>query len=209
MKKDKKKNMSKGKITTEVKSSNIKEKDKKIKKENEENKQKRERKFNIDKEKIFKGIGVGLIVLIVLVLSFLASKSYAIDTESFEFKNITIDEYLTLVADEEANIIYVARPNCSWCQKESPIIKKIGSEYDLTINYLDTSNFTYQTEDGNFAYTEDGLKFVGTSEKYQNEGYGTPNTLIVQNGEIIDGIYQYADASQLKDLFKRNGFINE
>ena len=161
--------------------------------------------ITIDKTKLFKGIGVIAAVALIIGLSFVASKSYSKDTKTFEFTNITIDEYLAKMKEEEKSIIYVARPDCSYCVKESPIIKRLGAEYDLEIFYLDTSDFVdYEAQD----YTEDGYKFINSSDEYK-EGFGTPNTIIVQNGEIVDGVFQYVEASELKDLFKRNGFLNE
>ena len=106
---------------------------------------------------------------------------------------------------DEKSIIYVARPTCSYCVKETPIIKRLGAEYNLKIYYLNTQNFYSSTTQN---YTEDGYKFINSAEQYK-DGFGTPNTIIVQNGKIVDGIYQYVEANELKDLFVRNGFINE
>lgn len=161
--------------------------------------------INIDKGKLIKGIGVVLVVLAVLVLSYFASTSYGTNSKSVEFINISIDEYLEKLNGEEKSIIYVARPSCSYCTIETPILKKIASKYDLEVFYLDTSSFY----DANIQdYTEDGYKFINSAEVYE-QGYGTPNTIIVQNGEIIDGVYQYVEAKELENLFERNGYVNE
>lgn len=170
---------------------------------------KKEKKINFDKVKILKGIGVGAIVLIVLGLSFLVSKNYDSNVSSYEFNKITIDEYLALVDSDDASIVYVAMPGCGWCQKQTPILKKIAAENNLEVNYLDTTNFVYQTETGETAYSEAGLKFISTSERYKAEGYGTPNTIIVQNGTVVDGVFQYSDRNGLIELFERAGFISE
>lgn len=165
---------------------------------------KKEENNKIDKTKLLKGLGVIAVVLAVLGLSFFVSKSYGA-TGSYEFTNITIDEYLDLMKSEDKKIVYVARPNCSFCVKETPILKRIANEFNLEVYYLDTTKFY----DSNIQdYTEDGYKFINSAEVYQ-QGFGTPNTIIVQNGEIVDGVYQYVEASELKDLFERNGFINE
>lgn len=177
-----------------------------MKKENKKEKNdKIQINLNIDKSKLFKGIGVIAAVLLVVVLSFFASKSYGAGTSAYEFTDITIDEYLDKLASDEKSIIYIARPSCSFCVKETPILKKIASQYELEVFYLDTTDF-FDSEAQD--YTEDGYKFINSAEVY-NQGYGTPNTIIVQGGEIVDGVYQYVEASELKDLFERNGFINE
>jgi predicted bacteriocin transport accessory protein len=106
--------------------------------------------------------------------------------------------------EEEKSIIYVARPGCSWCQKESPIVKSVGSEYDLKIYYLNTDPF-WDSEAQ--TYTAEGQKFIDSDEHYK-DGWGTPNTIIVGNGKVLDGEFSYVEKDKLKDLFKRNGFIN-
>lgn len=169
----------------------------------EKNKDLIEIKFS--KKNLLKGIGITLAVLAVIGLSYLTSNIYSSNSNSVDFIDITIDEYLEILKEEDKNIIYVASPTCSYCSMETPILKKIMSQYDLKVYYLNTSEF-YDSSIND--YTEDGYKFINSSEVYE-QGYGTPNTIIVQNGEIIDGEYQYVEASTLKDLFVRNGYIDE
>lgn len=174
-------------------------------KKNNEKKENIEIKFSINKGKLLKGVGVVAAVCLILGLSFFVSKSYGANTSTFEYVNITIDEYLELMKSDTKKIIYIARPSCSFCIKQSPILKRVASKYELEINYLNTENFYDATIQD---YTEDGYKLINSAKEYAN-GFGTPNTIIVQNGEIVDGIFQYSEASELEDLFERNGFINE
>lgn len=160
-------------------------------------------KFN--KTKILKGLGIAAIVIGVLVLAFCVSKTNSGSSSNFSFIEITIDDYLEKMKESDKSIIYVARPGCSWCQKEKPIIQNIGSKYNLKIYYLNTDPFF--DNDAN-DYTEAGKKFMASSEKY-NKGWGTPNTIIVQNGEIVDGVFGYVEADKLTALFKEHGFLNE
>lgn len=155
-------------------------------------------KFN--KKNLIKGVGLVVIVFAVLGLAFLVSNKTNAETKTFEFTEITIDEYLEKMNASEKSIIYIARPGCTWCQKQSPITKRLGSSYDLTIYYLNTDNVTSDEA----AYE----KFRNSAEQYSGD-WGTPNTIIVQGGKIVDGIFGYAEADNLKDLFVRNGFINE
>ena len=178
------------------------EKDKKNK---NEKKNKVEEKSKFDKSKLLKGIGVIAIVIAIIGISFVASKGYGTGADAYEFTDITIDEYLELMQGEDKKIIYIARPTCSYCSLETPLLKQIASQYDLDVYYLDTTNFFDSSIND---YTEDGYKLINSHEVY-NEGFGTPNTIIVQNGDIVDGVYQYVEASELKDLFERNGLLNE
>lgn len=158
----------------------------------------------INKKNLLKGLGVVAVVIVVLGIAFFASNNTG-DGKVVEFTNITIDEYLDRMNMDEKSIIYIARPSCSWCQKETPIIKKLMSQYDLTVYYLNTEYF-YDSEIQD--YTEDGYKLINSSGKYA-EGFGTPNTIIVSGGEIVDGKFGYVEANELKDMLVSNGFINE
>lgn len=163
--------------------------------------------INIDKTKLLKGLGIGFIAIIILGVAFLANSNYS--PKNVKFNNITIDEYLELMSknqkDDTKQIVYVASPSCSYCNMETPILKKIVGKYELQVNYLNTEKFYDASKED---YTEDGYKFINSSDIYKN-GYGTPNIIIIQNGEIIDGIYQYAEASQIEELFKNNNLIKE
>ncbi len=165
------------------------------------------------KEKIFKGIGVALVVALVLGFAYWVSLSYGENIE-YEFTYIDVDQYIEYMNGDEAKIIYVARPLCSFCQQEEPIIKRVAAKNNLTLYYLDTTDFVEHNEDGttktdesgNVIYTENGKKFMASADVYK-EGWGTPNTIIVKGGKIVDGIYQYVPEADLIELFKDNGFI--
>ena len=57
--------------------------------------------FKINKKNLLKGIGVVVIVLAILGLSFVASKNYGLGTEAYKLTDITIDEYLELMHSED------------------------------------------------------------------------------------------------------------
>ena len=207
-KKDEKKTVKK--VEKEEPKKTVKKETKKIEKKEdsvkkEEKKPSSEMIIKVDKTKLFKGIGIALLVLAVMGIAFFVSKNASKETVAFEFVEIDIDQYLELMKKDEKSIVYVARPGCSWCQKESPIIKRIGGEFGLTIYYLNTDPFW---DSVNSTYTESGRKFINSDEQYA-DGWGTPNTIIVGNGSIIDGEFSYVERSSLIDLFVKNGFIDE
>ena len=192
---------------------------KKVSEKNNTKETKKEEKKGLTKEtksKIFKGIGVIAVVALVLGFAYWTSLSYGqnVDTSSFDFNYIDVDKYIEYMNDSEARIIYVAKPDCSFCQMETPIITRIAVKNNLTINYLDTTNFLEHDDEGNVKYdengnaikTETGNKFVASAPEYA-DGWGTPNTIIVKDGKIVDGIYQYVEEAELKTLFRNNGFI--
>lgn len=120
------------------------------------------------------------------------------DEERKELNNISIDDYLSLLNGEEASIIYIARPTCSHCQVQKPIMENLAFKYEnLKINYLNTDELD-----------NEGIKKLQSSDEFFNEGWGTPTTLIVKGGKIVDSIAGETSGASLVELFKKYGIID-
>ena len=120
------------------------------------------------------------------------------DEERKELNNISIDDYLSLLNGEEASIIYIARPTCSHCQVQKPIMENLVFKYEnLKINYLNTDELD-----------NEGIKKLQSSDEFFNEGWGTPTTLIVKGGKIVDSIAGETSGASLVELFKKYGIID-
>ena len=126
------------------------------------------------------------------------TKATAGSTELSEagFNEVSIDQYLELVSSSEKSIILVARPTCYYCQQFTPILKQVMEDMNLTINYIDTDKFT----------TADYEKFSNSLDYIKNNEWGTPLTLVVQNGEAIDVNSGYVELDAIKEFFTKNGF---
>ena len=72
--------------------------------------------------------------------------------------------------DSEARIIYVAKPDCSYCQMETPIVKRLAVKYDLPIYYLDTTDFLEHDDEGNVKYDDEGNAIkTETGKKFEHQ----------------------------------------
>ena len=120
----------------------------------------------------------------------------SVTLESAGFNEVTLDEYLSLIKEDTQNIILVARPTCGYCEKFTPILKKAKDDMKLTINYVNTDNFS----------TEDWEKFEASLDYYANNEWGTPLVLIVKNGEVIADNGGYVELDTIKKFFKANGY---
>ena len=69
-------------------------------------------------------------------------------------------------------------------------------DMDLTINYVDTDKFSNDDWDTFYA----SLSYLNENE------WGTPLTLIVQNGEVVDVNQGYVELDTIKTFFSNNGF---
>lgn len=119
----------------------------------------------------------------------------AVTLEDAGFNKLTIDKYLELIKSSEKSIILVARPTCGYCEQFSPILKKAADDMKLTINYVNTDEFT----------SEDWETFGNSLEYLAKEDWGTPLTLIVQNGKLVAANNGYVELDGIKSFFKENG----
>ena len=65
----------------------------------------------------------------------------------------------------------------------------------LTINYVNTDNFS----------SDDWSKFQNSFDYLASDEWGTPLTLIVQNGKIVDKNNGYVELDAIKEFFTKNG----
>lgn len=157
--------------------------------------------------KILKVFGIILVVAIVIGVAIGVSNIKKGDTNSDNnvetteiekagFNEVTLSEYLDLVKSSEKSIILVARPTCGYCQKFTPILKQAMEDMNLTINYIDTDKFSQ----------DDWTPFTESLDYLKSEQWGTPLTLIVQNGEAIAENNGYVELDTIKEFFTNNGF---
>ena len=157
--------------------------------------------------KILKVFGIILVVAIVIGVAIGVSNikkddinsDNNVETTELEkagFNEVTLSEYLDLVKSSEKSIILVARPTCGYCQKFTPILKQAMEDMNLTINYIDTDKFS----------EDDWTPFTESLDYLKSEQWGTPLTLIVQNGEAIAENNGYVELDTIKEFFTNNGF---
>lgn len=115
--------------------------------------------------------------------------------EQAGFNKVSIDEYLNLIKSSDKQIILIARPTCGYCEKFTPILKQAMEDMNLTINYVNTDNFS----------GDDWSKFQNSLDYLASNEWGTPLTLIVQNGEIVDKNNGYVELDAIKEFFTKNG----
>lgn len=111
------------------------------------------------------------------------------------FNELSLSEYLDLIKSSDEQVILVARPTCYYCQQFTPILKQAKEEMNLTVNYVNTDNLS----------KDDWSTFQNSLDYLNSEEWGTPLTLIVQNGEVIDANNGYVELESLKKFFSKNG----
>ena len=160
--------------------------------------------------KVIKGIAITDVIIFVILLSLWVTpiknnelyfkeetkkETKPVSLSEAGFNELSMDEYLSLVKGSEKSIILVARPTCGYCEQFAPILKQAKDDMKLTINYVNTDNFS----------NEDWEVFNNSLDYLKNEEWGTPLVLIVQNGIAVAENSGYVLLDTIKDFFKANG----
>lgn len=120
---------------------------------------------------------------------------------------INYDNYETLINENKTHIIVVGQTTCSHCIAIKPALNKVAGEYDLTINYLNLTDMD-QSDYNKFSSSLKEIEY-NDPDFLEDGSFGTPLTLIVENGKVKDYISGQRTKSQLVREFKKNGLIKE
>lgn len=107
---------------------------------------------------------------------------------------INYSEYETLIKSKEKSIIVVGQSTCSYCVNAKLVFNDIVEKNNTEINYL---NVSYLSED-------EITKFISSFDYFGTDTWGTPVTIIVQKGKIIDMIEGYATEEEYIEFFEEN-----
>ena len=114
--------------------------------------------------------------------------------------DIGMSEFNELLKSEDASIIYIARPGCGYCQQQKPIMEEVARDNKLEVHYLNTDNLTE---------TEMYSLFAVDTKLFGKDGseFGTPTTLVVKSGKIVDSVIGYTEKDSLVNFFTKNDLI--
>lgn len=120
---------------------------------------------------------------------------------------VDYEDYEEIIDNNGTQIIVVGQTTCSHCIAIKPALNSVAGEYDLTINYL---NLTEMSEDEYNSFSESLKEIEYNDPDFVESGsFGTPLTLIIENGKVKDYISGERTKSQLVREFKKNGLISE
>lgn len=159
------------------------------------------------REKIYQGIIVALLLVIIFGLAFFASELKGCKKEvvkQAQLTTITMDDFNELWNDEAVSVIYLARDTCGYCQQQKPILIEFMTKYDVVVNYIDVSKL--DTDGANTLYEKYG---AFQEEKYGVDGIRTPTILFISGGKLLYQTLGVIDEAGLVDYFTEYGLISE
>ena len=131
------------------------------------------------------------------LLEFLKKNKFVKDDAKLTLNYIDYSGYKKILKSDKTNILVIGQTSCTYCIKAKPILNKVADDYKIDINYL---NITKLEE-------EELNKFNDSLDYLKDNNWGTPLTLIIKNGEVIDSANGLLDYDGYVELFKNNGFI--
>jgi len=120
---------------------------------------------------------------------------------------INYEEYNNILKEEGKHIITIGQTGCSHCIATKPVLNTIAKDYNLAINYLNLTDMN-QSENTSFV---NSLSEIGYDEEdfVSSGNFGTPLTLIIENGKVQSYISGERPTAQFIRAFKKAGLITE
>ena len=112
--------------------------------------------------------------------------------------NSYLDDFYSAFNGSENKLVMIGRDNCSWCQLFKPVLDSMHEEYGFDYLYINTNELT----SGVFNKL---LKTIGVDEN----NFGTPLTIVVKDGEVVDSINGYVDDQELFSFLKKYEFVSK
>lgn len=120
---------------------------------------------------------------------------------------VDYDEYNDILSESGKHIVTIGQTGCSHCTATKPVLNQIAKDYNIVINYLNITEMS-QSEINSFT---NGLSEIGYDDKdfLEKGSFGTPLTLIIENGHVISYVSGERPTAQFIRAFKKAGIITE
>lgn len=133
-----------------------------------------------------------LIILAVIVL-FTGLVIWS-DTPSAKKSKEVYNTFATELNSNEKKIVFIGRPDCSWCQLFQPIFDYYADKYEFEYTYINANDLR----------TTEARK-IGKAADIDE--LATPLVLFVQDGKVVEKISGYKDEKELLSILQKQEFI--
>ena len=120
------------------------------------------------------------------------------ETSELPLNYLDYEEYKKILNSKQKELIVITQTGCSACIKAMPVLNEIAREYeDLKMNIF---NIYYLTE-------EEQKEFLSSLEYLNEEDWGTPLMLVVENNKVVNTSNGFKDKETYVEFLKQTGFI--
>lgn len=114
----------------------------------------------------------------------------------YKYEEINFEKYLTLLKEDEKNIVFITKNDCMYCGEVEETVKSVANDMKLPIYYIYTDKLT-EKELNDFSISVFALK---------NQEWGVPALIITKNGDSSDLVYGYLKEEEIKEFFENNDY---
>lgn len=132
-----------------------------------------------------------------VVFEFLQENNVISEDAELDLNYIDYETYEKLLASKDKEVIVVGQTTCGYCVQAKVILNDVASEHEVEINYIDIAKLD----------EEDREKFLNSLDYFQEDEWGTPIMMIVQDGEVVDMIEQLATEDEYVEFLQENEVI--
>lgn len=128
------------------------------------------------------------------------------------FKEIKVSD-VTSVSKGKEIIVFIGRQGCYWCSLYAPVLGLASEDNNFDVYYIDFGKMVdFSLAQPAVSDEEQYSALIDWFEAgaYANEvadGIGTPMTIFVKNGKMVNFIGGYVDGDTLNTYLKKEGFI--
>lgn len=134
-------------------------------------------------------IVIGIIIITILLIITVSVNSKGKDA---------LAAFEQALLSTENTVVYIGRTSCSYCELYEPNLIEMSQRYSFPVTYINTDEVSNSTMEKILSQIDMSMQTLGT-----------PYTVIVKNGEIIDEQKGFTDYDYTFDFLQKNGIISE
>lgn len=112
-----------------------------------------------------------------------------------------IDSFNEVIDKKETIMVTMGVDTCIHCKNFKKVMDEVAKEHQVNLYYLDANDID---EDHNFSIP---LKCADVTNQKLLNGFGTPLTLFIKNGEVVDCISGEVNADVLLSRLRNNEIV--
>lgn len=133
------------------------------------------------------------------LLDILKEQGFVSKDETIALNYLDFASFKKVVKSKQKSVIVVGQKYCTFCIRFKPILMSVADNKNAEIYYINYDAIEEQAE----------LKeYVSQFEEFQGD-WGTPLTIVVEKGKIIDSLSGYASEENFIKFLQKNELLGE
>lgn len=136
-------------------------------------------------------------IFILAILCIFVIAIGAVIFKSYKDEKRVMDSFYNTFNQDKRTLIFIGRDGCYYCQLLKPILEDFDSQYQFGYLYVNTDKISTSK-----------LNEILNVLELDTETFGTPTSVIVENGQVIANSKGSTSEKTYFEFLKENGIIN-